>query len=695
MIAPTLARTVAQDAESLKDQERCGHAVKTLDSIATLKRFFNSPVCERGQLPMDIAKSLSSENFRELLPEIDTFIFDADGVLWLRDEVIPGSRLLIDFLIKNNKQIIVLTNNATKSRAMYAKKFLRFGFNHNLNEDSVVSPAAIVADALYKAGIAGNKKVYLIGSQGIRDEMDELGIEYFGHGPELQDGDDTTFLLDIDLEVDVRDPTEVGAVVVGYDKHFNYHKLMKAANYLQQPHCLFLATNEDETCPGSNPHTVIPDAGPLVAAVRCASGREPTVMGKPYTPAYDYIKRQWNIDPERTMIIGDRTNTDVKFGRDHGLKTMLVLSGCHQLENIMANRLNERFDMVPSYYATSLGALVINMITMTYNEVGMEQLTSESFGSLLEGIDTFICGADVCFTGFLWLREGVILEASSLINMLIENKKEIIILTNDTTRTRANHEQKLKEHRFSPKLSKDHIITPGLVAADFIKKSSNFKGKAVYVIASEGVQDEFASSGIKYFGEGPVLLPHPKTEALVFTPDLPVKTMPSRQAGVFLMKLLHQYVLTLFDSRTALPAISFFLFEVEDVGAVVVGFDENFNYKKMMKATNYLKNQKCLFLATNDDAAFSSQKKDIIVPDAGKPIIDHLKKLLRPVDYRKILMEGNVGAIVAAVSKASNREAIVIGKPHRPVFDYIKKKWHIDETRTMMICSRFDDPFNV
>ncbi|KAE9420438.1 hypothetical protein Angca_007365, partial [Angiostrongylus cantonensis] len=102
----------------------------------------------------------------------------------------------------------------------------------------------------------------------------------------------------------------------------------------------------------------------------------------------------------------------------------------------------------------------------------------------------------------------------------------------------------------------------------------------------------------------------------------------------------------------------------EDVGAVVVGFDENFNYEKMMKAANYLKNQKCLFLATNDDAVFSSQKKDIIVPDTGKPIIYYLKKL-----------------------KASNREAIVIGKPHRPVFDYVKKKWHIDETRTMMICS--------
>ncbi|KAJ1359103.1 hypothetical protein KIN20_017743 [Parelaphostrongylus tenuis] len=339
-------------------QERQHNLVKTVDSTPTFKRFYNSPAFGLRPEPsfVEDARFVSSENIGELLSEIDTFIFDADGVLWLGDEVIPGSALFIDFLMKNNKQVLILTNNATKSRAVYAKKFHKFGFHHKLNENSVISPAAILADALYSVGIAGNKKVYLIGSQGLRDEMDELGIEYFGHGPEHEVESDGAFLLDIDFEVN---PTEVGAVVVGYEKHFNYLKLMKAANYLQQPHCLFLATNEDETCPSPFPHVVIPDAGPIVAAVRCASGREPIVVGKPNRPAYDYIRRRWNIDPERTIMIGDRTNTDVKFGRDHGLKTMLVLSGCHQLENVVANRLNERFDMVPNYYVASLGALVI------------------------------------------------------------------------------------------------------------------------------------------------------------------------------------------------------------------------------------------------------------------------------------------------------------------------------------------------
>ncbi|KHJ81079.1 hypothetical protein OESDEN_19237 [Oesophagostomum dentatum] len=127
-------------------------------------------------------------------------------------------------------------------------------------QNFLVNPAAVVADALHRAGFSSSrKKVYLIGAKGVRDEMDEFGIQYFGHGLERQDDSDgSEFMFDIELEVE---PSKVGAVVVGYEKHFNYHKLMKAANYLQQPRCLFLATNEDETCPGPNPNIITPDAG--------------------------------------------------------------------------------------------------------------------------------------------------------------------------------------------------------------------------------------------------------------------------------------------------------------------------------------------------------------------------------------------------------------------------------------------------
>lgn len=65
--------------------------------------------------------------------------------------------------------------------------------------------------------------------------MSDLGIEHFGGDiPDPVENQESakgaSFLYDIELEEEIE---QVGAVVVGYEKHFNYVKLMKAANYLQ------------------------------------------------------------------------------------------------------------------------------------------------------------------------------------------------------------------------------------------------------------------------------------------------------------------------------------------------------------------------------------------------------------------------------------------------------------------------------
>lgn len=86
-------------------------------------------------------------------------------------------------------------------------------------------------------------------------------------------------------------------------------KLLRAASYLANPQCYYVATNEDHVLPTKG-NIVVPGmlkelstqvitigfsciniagTGTLVKAVAYCSSREPTVVGKPHKPVYDAI----------------------------------------------------------------------------------------------------------------------------------------------------------------------------------------------------------------------------------------------------------------------------------------------------------------------------------------------------------------------------------------------------------------------
>lgn len=296
-------------------------------------------------------KLLEGEELNKFVDCMDTFIFDCDGVLWNEVGVIDGAVEVLQELRKLGKKVFFVTNNSSRSREDYANKLEKFGIK--VSKDEIYGTSYAVAYYL-KEIIKFDKKVYTIGTTGMIAELDALGIPHTGSGPDQSTGGynvkEWTYLT--------LDP-EVGAVVCGFDEHFSYHKLIKAASYLAKDSCLFIATNCDDRFPFKSNDIVIPGTGCFVVSVEAAARRKAKVIGKPERIMFDCINLRHNIDPSKACMIGDRLNTDILFGNNCGLKTVLVLTGISSLEDVekcqASSDSNDR-NSIPDFYMSSIEA---------------------------------------------------------------------------------------------------------------------------------------------------------------------------------------------------------------------------------------------------------------------------------------------------------------------------------------------------
>lgn len=257
----------------------------------------------------------------DLLDGVDVFIFDCDGVIWRGDSLIDGIPNVLDKLRAAGKTLFFVTNNSTKSRAGYKSKFTSLGLDVKPEEifSSSFAAAAYLEQTKFKDT---GKKVYVIGEKGIGEELDLIGVNWFG-----AEADKTT-VAPLQPGGKVEHDKDVGAVIVGFDRNINYYKLQYAQLCLNEnTGCQFIATNLDRV-------THLTDAqewagnGTMVGAVKGCTGMEPNVVGKPAPLMIDYIAEKYGIaDRSRICMVGDRLDTDIAFGRNNGLKTCLTLSG--------------------------------------------------------------------------------------------------------------------------------------------------------------------------------------------------------------------------------------------------------------------------------------------------------------------------------------------------------------------------------
>ncbi|OWA50175.1 Phosphoglycolate phosphatase [Hypsibius exemplaris] len=301
---------------------------------------------------------LDASNFATLLEDHDNFLFDCDGVLWKGNQLLAGAAESLTDLKKRGKKIYYITNNGASTRAQYAAKCRKLGLP--AEEADIVCTAHFTAlhvkDLLNVSDFVTpgtGPKIYVMGTPALELALTDLGLQCIGNGPDPVPED----FLEDDWRAESLDK-DVRAVVVGFDKHISYFKLIKAACYLNDPKVHFVATNADTTFPSSSRDIIIPGTGCIVGPIVMACGRKPVIIGKPATLMIDHLKEHFYLDVSRSVFIGDNLHTDIGLANKCQMKSVLVLSGVSTL--VEAKRYAESTaaadqDFVPTFYLDDMG----------------------------------------------------------------------------------------------------------------------------------------------------------------------------------------------------------------------------------------------------------------------------------------------------------------------------------------------------
>lgn len=229
-----------------------------------------------------------------LLKETDAFLFDLDGTVYLDETPIGDVKGTLARLRAMHKRIVFLTNNSSKTEAEYRQKLARIGL---WGEGDLVYTSAM-ATAEYVAARFPHKRVYLLATDAVKEEFSR-----------------TVPLVEEEPDV----------AVLAYDTSLTFQK-MKRFNEFLAGGAVFLATHPDAVCPTAG--VSMPDVGAFLELFYTSSGRRPDlIVGKPGTAMGEGLERRLGIPRARMCMTGDRMHTDIRFGNNCGMHTVLVLSG--------------------------------------------------------------------------------------------------------------------------------------------------------------------------------------------------------------------------------------------------------------------------------------------------------------------------------------------------------------------------------
>ncbi len=236
------------------------------------------------------------------LEGLGALLLDLDGVLYVEGEAVPGAAAAVESLRGLGLTLRFVTNTTARSRGQTLEKLEQLGF--------AVEPAELATPARLArrhCEQAGHRRVALIMNDAVKADFEGL--------------EEAT--------------ADVDAVIMGdLGEQFGFTILNRAFRLVMDGAEL-IALQKNRYWLTADGLSL--DAGPFVAAVEYASGKEAFVVGKPSAGFFGSVLSDLGRGAAGVAMVGDDVESDIGGALDAGLRAVLVRTGKYRQDFVAAS----------------------------------------------------------------------------------------------------------------------------------------------------------------------------------------------------------------------------------------------------------------------------------------------------------------------------------------------------------------------
>lgn len=233
------------------------------------------------------------------------FLIDIDGVISTGNDPVPGAAGTISWLQEVGYPFRFISNSTRRSVSGISRRLTGMGIP--AGPGSIMTPAVAAASLIRQRGWS---RAFLVTTGDVREDFLRAGI--------------------------VPCEEACDCIVVGdCGKSFSYDTL-NAAFRLAIAGTPMLALEKDRYFRDTDGLSL--SAGPFVAALEYATGRQAELVGKPALSYFQAVLASLGLLPGEVAMIGDDAISDVQGAMDAGMAGILVRTGKYSPEALAACR---------------------------------------------------------------------------------------------------------------------------------------------------------------------------------------------------------------------------------------------------------------------------------------------------------------------------------------------------------------------